>query len=143
MQVIFTLIAAITAGAIDPPSGYKVEVKHDYYPVPHHDEIPIVEYPVEHHIGHEGHHEHHEDYYAYPKYKFEYGVKDPHTGDHKSQWEVRDGDVVKGEYTVDEADGTTRVVSYTSDKHNGFNAIVKKIGKAHHPEVHHHEYPNY
>jgi hypothetical protein len=77
------------------------------------------------------------DYYSYPKYKFEYGVKDPHTGDHKSQWEVRDGDVVKGEYSLDEADGTKRVVSYTSDKHNGFNAVVKKIGHAYHPEAHH------
>lgn len=36
------------------------------------------------------------DYYAYPKYSFEYGVDDPHTGDHKKQWETRDGDVVKG-----------------------------------------------
>lgn len=110
-------------------------MKHDHYPI-HHDEYhhgPIL--PIVHqHEHHEP--EHHEDYYAYPKYKFEYGVKDPHTGDHKSQWEVRDGDVVKGGYTVDEPDGTTRVVQYTSDKHNGFNAVVKKIGKAHHPEVH-------
>lgn len=79
------------------------------------------------------------DYYAYPKYKYEYGVKDAHTGDHKSQWEVRDGDVVKGEYSLDEADGTKRVVSYTSDKHNGFNAVVKKIGHAYHPEVYQHK----
>jgi hypothetical protein len=73
------------------------------------------------------------DYYAYPKYKFEYGVKDPHTGDHKSQWEVRDGDVVKGEYTLDEADGTKRVVEYHADGKTGFHAKVKKIGHAYHP----------
>ncbi|CAG9808569.1 unnamed protein product [Chironomus riparius] len=72
------------------------------------------------------------DYYAYPKYKFEYGVNDPHTHDHKSQWEIRDGDVVKGEYTLDEADGTKRVVSYTASDKTGFNAVVKKIGHAHH-----------
>ena len=83
--------------------------------------------------------DYHKDYYAYPKYKFEYGVKDPHTGDHKTQWEVRDGDVVKGEYTLDEADGTKRVVQYTADDHNGFNAVVKNIGHAHHPQVYHHE----
>lgn len=53
----------------------------------------------------------HEDYHHYPKYKFEYGVKDPHTGDHKSQWEARDGDVVKGEYTLDEADGKSGFVA--------------------------------
>lgn len=34
---------------------------------------------------------------AYPKYSFNYGIKDPHTGDIKSQAEERDGDVVKGE----------------------------------------------
>ncbi|XP_062543977.1 pro-resilin-like [Armigeres subalbatus] len=78
------------------------------------------------------------DYYAYPKYKFEYGVDDPHTGDHKKQWEFRDGDVVKGGYMLKEADGTTRVVEYTADDHNGFNAVVKKIGHAHHPETHAH-----
>jgi len=72
------------------------------------------------------------DYYAYPKYKFEYGVKDPHTGDHKSQWEIRDGDVVKGEYTLDEADGTKRIVEYHADGKTGFHAKVKKIGHAHH-----------
>jgi Insect cuticle protein len=72
------------------------------------------------------------DYYAYPKYKFEYGVKDPKTGDHKSQWETRDGDVVKGEYTLDEADGTKRIVEYHADAKSGFHAIVKKIGHAHH-----------
>ncbi|KAL9700012.1 hypothetical protein quinque_003453 [Culex quinquefasciatus] len=77
------------------------------------------------------------DYYAYPKYNFEYGVNDPHTGDHKAQWEHRDGDVVKGGYMLKEADGTTRVVEYTADDHNGFNAVVKKIGHAHHPETHH------
>lgn len=75
---------------------------------------------------------HHEEYNHYPKYKYEYGVKDPHTGDHKSQWEIRDGDVVKGEYTLDEADGTKRVVSYTANDKDGFNAVVKKIGQAHH-----------
>ncbi|XP_038114700.1 adult-specific cuticular protein ACP-20 [Culex quinquefasciatus] len=70
------------------------------------------------------------DYYSYPKYKFEYGVKDIHTGDHKSQWEMRDGDVVKGEYTLDEADGTKRVVEYYADSKNGFEAKVKNIGHA-------------
>ncbi|EAA04217.5 AGAP006845-PA [Anopheles gambiae str. PEST] len=75
----------------------------------------------------------HKDYHDHPKYKFEYGVKDPHTGDHKTQWEVRDGDVVKGQYTLHEADGTERVVDYKSDGHNGFEADVKKVGHAHHP----------
>uniref|UniRef100_A0A0K8T5N4 Cuticle protein 8 n=1 Tax=Lygus hesperus TaxID=30085 RepID=A0A0K8T5N4_LYGHE len=80
---------------------------------------------------------HHEDYYAPPHYAFEYKVHDGHTGDVKSQHETREGDVVKGYYTLKEADGTTREVHYTADKHNGFNAEVKRIGHAHHAPVHH------
>uniref|UniRef100_A0A182KEV4 Uncharacterized protein n=1 Tax=Anopheles christyi TaxID=43041 RepID=A0A182KEV4_9DIPT len=75
------------------------------------------------------------DHYAYPKYKYDYGVQDAHTGDHKSQWEIRDGDVVKGGYTLYDADGTKRVVEYSSDKHHGFQAHVKRVGHAYHPQV--------
>ncbi|XP_055627831.1 cuticle protein 19-like isoform X2 [Toxorhynchites rutilus septentrionalis] len=74
-----------------------------------------------------------EDYHSYPKYKFEYGVKDYHTHDHKSQWEHRDGDHVKGQYTLDEADGTHRIVDYTSDHKGGFQPHVERKGHAHHP----------
>lgn len=72
---------------------------------------------------------------AYPKYSFNYAVKDPHTGDDKSHHETRDGDVVKGSYRLKESDGTERVVEYTADKHNGFNAVVHKIGVPH--QTHH------
>ncbi|XP_058460884.1 pro-resilin-like [Malaya genurostris] len=67
------------------------------------------------------------DYHSYPKYRYEYGVKDPVTGDHKSQWEMRDGDIVKGSYTLDEPDGTQLIVEYRADDENGFEAIVKTI----------------
>ncbi|KAI4469596.1 structural contituent of cuticle [Holotrichia oblita] len=67
------------------------------------------------------------DYYAHPKYHYDYAVHDLHTHDIKSQWETRDGDKVKGEYTVTEPDGTKRIVSYTADNHNGFNAVVKNV----------------
>nr|AER27815.1 cuticular proteinRR-2 motif 126 [Antheraea yamamai] len=87
-----------------------------------------------------GHGADHGDYYAYPKYAFDYSVQDPHTGDHKTQWESRDGDVVKGAYSLAEPDGTTRLVEYTTDKHNGFNAVVKRIGHAQHPQVYGKEY---
>ncbi|XP_046393606.1 adult-specific cuticular protein ACP-20-like [Ischnura elegans] len=82
----------------------------------------------------------HLDSYAYPKYNFDYGVSDHKTGDQKNQWETRDGDVVKGAYSLNEADGTVRTVEYTADKHNGFNAVVKRQGKAVHP---HHYAPVY
>jgi hypothetical protein len=65
-----------------------------------------------------------------PKYSYEYGVADAHTGDKKSQSETRDGDVVKGQYSLLEADGTTRTVHYTADAHNGFNAHVTRSGHA-------------
>ncbi|KAL3277770.1 hypothetical protein HHI36_013110 [Cryptolaemus montrouzieri] len=71
-------------------------------------------------------------------YKFEYGVSDPHTGDHKSHWEVRENGVVRGEYSLLEPDGTTRVVQYTADDHNGFRAVVKRIGHSIHPLNNHH-----
>ena len=82
--------------------------------------------------------DHHYDYHHHPSYKFEYGVKDPHTKDHHSQWEHRDGDAVKGEYTLDEADGTKRVVKYHADGKSGFHAHVERIGHAHHPSHGHH-----
>ncbi|KAK9881132.1 hypothetical protein WA026_014483 [Henosepilachna vigintioctopunctata] len=75
---------------------------------------------------------HHEEH-APAHYKFDYGVHDPHTHDVKSQWEHRDGHHIKGAYTLKEADGTTRLVEYTAGPHSGFNAVVKRIGHAHHP----------
>jgi hypothetical protein len=74
---------------------------------------------------------------AYPRYHFNYGVKDLHTGDLKSQWEHRDGDKVKGSYSVLEPDGSIRTVDYTADDHNGFNAVVKKTGPSRHPTTKH------
>ncbi|XP_065164262.1 cuticle protein 18.6-like [Atheta coriaria] len=111
------------------------------YPV---QQYPKYENPQDYDDG--GHHEsrafherhfvdpHHIDYYAHPKYSYKYGVNDFHTGDIKSQHESRDGDVVKGSYTLVEPDGSIRTVDYTADKHNGFNAIVHKTEpiKGHH-----------
>lgn len=74
---------------------------------------------------------------AYPKYSFNYGIKDPHTGDIKSQAEERDGDVVKGQYSLVEPDGSVRTVDYTADDHNGFNAVVHKTAAVHAAPVAH------
>ncbi|XP_013186880.1 cuticle protein 19-like [Amyelois transitella] len=85
--------------------------------------------PAQPRLGYDHHHiteDEHVDYYAYPKYVFKYGVNDFHTGDIKTHHESRDGDVVKGQYTVVEPDGSIRTVDYTADKHNGFNAVVHK-----------------
>ena len=81
------------------------------------------------------------DYYAYPEYKYEYAVHDPHTGDHKTAFENRDGDKVIGMYSFLEPDGRTRIVEYRSDDEHGFQAHVKFVGVAHHPNHYHH--PHY
>ncbi|TGZ37782.1 Cuticle protein 19 [Temnothorax longispinosus] len=36
--------------------------------------------------------------------------------------------------SVNEPDGSVRIVEYTADDHNGFNAVVKKVGPAIHPK---------
>lgn len=69
-----------------------------------------------------------DDYATPAKYNFAYDVSNAYTGDYKSQTEERNGDYVKGQYTVVEPDGTKRVVDYTADGQNGFNAVVSKEG---------------
>ncbi|XP_050557648.1 cuticle protein 19-like [Spodoptera frugiperda] len=92
----------------------------------------------------DGHHEPvyhgygHHDYYTHPKFEFGYKVDDDHTGDHKSQHEHRDGDVVKGHYSLHEPDGSVRDVHYHGDHHSGFHADVKH--STHHIVPHHHHY---
>ncbi|CAG4941793.1 unnamed protein product [Parnassius apollo] len=70
--------------------------------------------------------------YSHPRYDFSYSVADPHTGDHKSQHESRDGGAVHGSYSLVEPDGSVRKVDYTADDHHGFNAVVHKTA-GHHP----------
>lgn len=65
-----------------------------------------------------------------PRYAYEYSVDDSHTGDKKSQKEERDGEVVKGEYSLVEPDGSIRTVTYYADWDNGFFANVSKTPAA-------------
>lgn len=55
------------------------------------------------------------------------------TGDSHGQYETREGGVVKGAYALMDSDGTRRLVEYTADAVNGFNAVVSKqpTGKLH------------
>ncbi|XP_049866469.1 cuticle protein 21-like isoform X2 [Pectinophora gossypiella] len=66
------------------------------------------------------------DYVAKPDYTYAYGVEDPHTGNLQNHKEHRDGDVVRGEYSLVEPDGSVRLVRYTADPKNGFQATVHK-----------------
>ncbi|XP_063234200.1 larval cuticle protein A2B-like [Bacillus rossius redtenbacheri] len=71
----------------------------------------------------------HDPYYdPNPQYNFAYSVQDAVTGDSKSQQESRQGDVVQGSYSLVEPDGHLRVVKYTADPVNGFNAVVERTG---------------
>lgn len=63
---------------------------------------------------------------AYPQYQYAYNVQDTLTGDSKTQEEIREGDIVKGSYSLIEPDGSRRTVNYYADPINGFNAVVQK-----------------
>ncbi|KAI4496323.1 hypothetical protein M0804_000133 [Polistes exclamans] len=67
-----------------------------------------------------------EEFDATPQYSFAYDVQDTLTGDSKAQYETRNGDIVQGSYSLIEADGTRRIVEYTADPVNGFNAVVSR-----------------
>ncbi|CAG7646711.1 unnamed protein product [Allacma fusca] len=71
-----------------------------------------------------------EAYDPHPQYSYTYSVADSLTGDQHSQSESRDGDVVKGQYSLVEPDGAIRTVTYTADAVNGFNAIVDRSAPA-------------
>ncbi|XP_044731021.1 larval cuticle protein A3A-like [Chrysoperla carnea] len=70
------------------------------------------------------------EYDPNPQYSYSYGISDALTGDHKSQTESRSGDVVQGQYSLVEPDGSQRTVDYTADPINGFNAVVSKSSPA-------------
>ncbi|OWR49967.1 cuticular protein RR-2 motif 87 precursor [Danaus plexippus plexippus] len=129
------IFAAVNAGYYHgPATSSQSIVRHDealtlgHVAVPVYDAVPLspaVHYPAPipyagQYSGLYGGH----DSYAYPKYDFAYSVADPHTGDHKSQHESRDGDAVHGYYSLLQPDGSVRKVEYSADDHNGFNAVV-------------------
>ncbi|EFA03719.1 Pupal cuticle protein Edg-84A-like Protein [Tribolium castaneum] len=155
--VSFAALVALVSAAPQyhhgPTASYTVKQQHTYHHTPlvavhaapvHH--VPVVHaapvvhaLPVVHaapvvHAVHAAPIHHEDHHYAHPKYEFKYGVEDHHTGDIKQQHETRDGDVVKGEYSLHEPDGTILTVHYTADKHNGFNAVVERKGHAAHPQ---------
>ncbi|XP_034253325.1 cuticle protein 21-like [Thrips palmi] len=66
------------------------------------------------------------DFDPNPSYSYAYDIQDGLTGDSKNQHESRQGDVVQGQYSLNDADGTRRIVDYTADPVNGFNAVVRK-----------------
>ncbi|CAF4809175.1 unnamed protein product [Pieris macdunnoughi] len=69
----------------------------------------------------------------HPQYAFNYAVYDPHTNDKKAHWETRNGPEVNGAYSLQEPDGSIRIVEYNANDVKGFTAVVKKIGNSVHP----------
>lgn len=66
-----------------------------------------------------------EEFDSIPQYSFAYDVFDSYTNDVKSQFETRNGDLVQGRYSLVEPDGkSVRIVEYSADDANGFNARV-------------------
>lgn len=60
-------------------------------------------------------------------YQFNYEVHDSHLGDIKRQHEVAKDGQISGEYSLVEPDGIhRRVVTYTANDHDGFNAKVHR-----------------
>ncbi|CAH2075409.1 unnamed protein product, partial [Iphiclides podalirius] len=124
--IALSLVAIAAAGVVQLGHGYG----GDSYGHESAGYAPVAQ------LAYEGHADQHVDYHAHPKYDYSYSVSDPHTGDHKTQHEARDGDVVKGEYSLLQPDGSFRKVTYTADDHSGFNAIVHNTAPAH-QEYHH------
>ncbi|XP_064556519.1 cuticle protein 7 [Drosophila montana] len=144
-----SLIAAVSAGLIP--------VEHHEQPQLYHAAVPqqqhvIYQKPQDIHAHAHAHEVYPDD--PHPKYNFAYDVQDAVSGDSKSQVESRDGDVVQGEYSLDDADGFRRTVKYTADSVNGFNAVVHRepLSHTHHklvaaapaaPVQYHHAAPAY
>lgn len=97
-------------------------------------------------VRHESHPEQHaapqhpsttrDPHHTPPHFDFAYSVHDSHTGDIKSQQETRRRDRVVGSYSVVDPDGFKRTVDYTSDHHNGFNAVVHRVPIGPHHQQH-------
>ncbi|XP_015433760.1 PREDICTED: cuticle protein 19-like [Dufourea novaeangliae] len=115
---------------VDLPTYVKVATPISYRPLPRTSSLVYIAPPIfktaSAVVATDTKNEKDAEYTAYPRYSFNYGVLDGYTGDSKSAWEERDGDTVKGEYSVVEADGSIRTVTYTADNHNGFNAVVTR-----------------
>jgi hypothetical protein len=59
-------------------------------------------------------------------YEFQYHVDDHHTKDIKAHHEQASNGKVHGQYWLIDSDGHKRIVDYTADDHNGFQATVRR-----------------
>lgn len=59
-----------------------------------------------------------------PSYQFGFDVKDDEFTNYQNRKETREGNVIKGSYSVVDSDGFIRTVTYTADPKEGFKAEV-------------------
>ena len=69
-------------------------------------------------------------------YEFNYAVNEASTGDVKSQQEKAVNGAIHGSYQLNDADGFLRIVDYTADDVNGFQANVRREPLQHVKVVH-------
>ncbi|KPI98035.1 Larval cuticle protein A3A [Papilio xuthus] len=62
----------------------------------------------------------------HPSYQFGFDVNDDQYTNYQNRKEQRDGDVIKGSYSVVDSDGFVRTVTYTADPKEGFKAEVSR-----------------
>lgn len=119
------LISAATAEVIhvlQNQQNHQAQLSHNYaQPLAVHQPTLVKKI-----IQADAHDNYEHENYGPAHYQFDYSVHDDHTGDIKSQHEVREGDKVQGYYTLVEPDGHQRTVHYNADKHSGFNAQVER-----------------
>ncbi len=68
-----------------------------------------------------------EPYDPHPQYNYGYSVQDGLTGDSKTASESRDGDVVKGQYSLVEPDGAIR--TYVKKTYFKNISLIQFVGK--------------
>lgn len=61
-----------------------------------------------------------------PSYQFGFDVNDDQFTNYQNRKEERQGDVIKGSYSVVDSDGFIRTVTYTADPKEGFKAQVER-----------------
>ena len=106
---LFALIAAASAGIVP---AYEHQAYYQPAPAVYKHVVPVVKKIIEHEEP--------------ANYNFEYAVHDEHTGDIKEQHEEAKNGGVEGYYSLIDADGYKRIVHYTADDHNGFQAKVER-----------------
>lgn len=117
--VLATIVVAAQAGVLAPagPLAYSAQIlAPQHAPLAYAAPIAKVAAPLA--VA--------DEYDPHPQYNFAYDIQDGLTGDSKNHQEVRDGDVVQGSYSLIESDGFRRIVDYTADPVNGFNAVVRR-----------------